>query len=77
MYSKETNRELQKLTDELIKKQSSDSLSYKNIDQLKDVLRFHEHRYYVLNDPLLADFEYDHLYKALERIEQENPSLKT
>ena len=26
-------------------------------DQLKTVLQFHEHRYYILNDPLISDFE--------------------
>jgi len=41
------------------------------------VLRFHEHRYYILNDPLLSDFEYDQLFKALEKIEKENPTLIT
>lgn len=39
------------------------------------MLRFHEHRYYILNDPLLSDFEYDQLFKALEKIEKENPTL--
>jgi DNA ligase (NAD+) len=39
------------------------------------VLHFHEHRYYILNDPLLADAEYDQLYKALEKIEAEDPKL--
>jgi DNA ligase (NAD+) len=41
------------------------------------VLRFHEYRYYILNDPLVADYEYDELYKALEKMEKENPSLIT
>ena len=77
MYSKETTKELQKLTNELVKKQSTDSISKKDIGQLRDILRFHEYRYYILNDPLLADYEYDQLFKALEKIEQENPSLKT
>ena len=77
MYSKETTKELQKLTNELVKKQSSDSIIKKEVGQLRDALRFHEYRYYILNDPLLADYEYDQLFKALEKIEQENPSLKT
>ena len=75
MYSKETTRELQKLTTELVKKQSS--ISKKDVAQVRDVLRFHEHRYYILNDPLIADYEYDQLFKALEKIEEETPSLKT
>ena len=75
MYSTETTVAFQHLTTELYKKQSAGTLSGKEIQQLRDVLRFHEHRYYILNDPLIADYEYDQLYKALEKIEQENPSL--
>ena len=47
------------------------------IEELRSVLRFHEHRYYILNDPLLSDYEYDQLFKALEKIEKENPTLIT
>jgi DNA ligase (NAD+) len=39
------------------------------------VLRFHEYRYYILNDPLISDYEYDQLYKKLEELEKENPKL--
>ncbi len=77
MHSKETIKELQKLTTELLKKQSGGSISKKDATHLADVLRFHEHRYYILNDPLLADYEYDQLYKALEKLETEDPSLIT
>jgi DNA ligase (NAD+) len=77
MYTKEATRELQKLTAELIKKQASGSISKKETDQLRETLRFHEYRYYILNDPLIADFEYDQLYKELEKIEVEFPALKT
>ena len=35
-----------------------------------DLLRFHEYRYYVQNDPLISDFEYDTLYKQLEEYEK-------
>lgn len=44
-----------------------------NYEQLISVLQFHEHRYYVLNDPLISDFEYDQLYKKLEFIEEKHP----
>lgn len=47
------------------------------IEELKKLLKFHEHRYYVLNDPLIADVEYDQLYKQLLKIEQINPELIT
>lgn len=47
------------------------------IAELRQVLRFHEHRYYVLNDPLISDGQYDTLYKLLEKAEQNNPSIIT
>lgn len=53
------------------------ALPAKSIEDLRDVLRFHEYRYAVLNDPLISDFEYDTLYKALEKLEAENPTLVT
>ncbi|MDQ3277789.1 MAG: NAD-dependent DNA ligase LigA, partial [Bacteroidota bacterium] len=37
----------------------------------------HEHRYYIQSDPLISDFEYDTLYKALEHLEKEAPDLIT
>ncbi len=48
-----------------------------HVEDLRDLLRFHEHRYYVLNDPLISDAEYDSLYKLLEKQEKENPSIIT
>lgn len=48
-----------------------------NIEELRDVLRFHEYRYYVQNDPLISDAEYDSMYKLLQQIEKEQPSLVT
>lgn len=41
-----------------------------NIQQLKAVLRFNEYRYYVLNNALISDNEYDALYKLLEKVEK-------
>lgn len=77
MYSKDDINKLQKLTVKLIEKNSADFIYSKEIEYLKDVLRFHEHRYYILNDPLIADYEYDQLFKALEKIETENTALIT
>lgn len=45
------------------------------IGQLVEILIFHEHRYYVLNDPLISDTEYDQLYKKLEALESDYPNL--
>ena len=67
--------ETQKTTTALLKKVQADNLTTHDIDQLREVLWFHEYRYYILNDPLIADFEYDVLYKKLEALEKENPDL--
>lgn len=74
MYSKELTQELQKQTTIFLKQEK---ISKKEIGTLRNVLIFHEYRYYVLNDPLISDFEYDKLYKALEKTETENPDLIT
>jgi DNA ligase (NAD+) len=68
-------KELQNKTAAFLKQIQSGSLSTKDIQALRDVLRFHEHRYYIQNDPLVSDFEYDSLYKQLEAFEKENPDL--
>src|SRR6476469_550941 len=64
-------------TTEFLKRIKANDITTKDIDALRDVLRFHENRYYILNDPLISDFEYDQLYKALEKLEAENPDLIT
>jgi DNA ligase (NAD+) len=45
------------------------------IAELRRVIRYHEERYYVLNDPEIADAEFDALMQELERLEAENPDL--
>ncbi|MEO8568110.1 MAG: NAD-dependent DNA ligase LigA [Ginsengibacter sp.] len=70
MYTKEQTKSLQLLTNQLLKTALS-------VDQLRDVLRFHEYRYYILNDPLITDKDYDTLYKSLEKLEKENPAIIT
>lgn len=76
MYSKEQIKKLQSETNDFLKKTSSGGqLKPSNIKELRNVLRFHDHRYYVMNDPLISDFEYDQLYKQLEKLEKENPEL--
>jgi DNA ligase (NAD+) len=75
MYSTEQTRSLQNLTSDLLQKTKSHPVKPGDVNNLRESLRFHEYRYYILNDPLISDFEYDNLYKELEKIESENPSL--
>lgn len=68
-------KELQNKTATFLKQIQAGKITTKDIDDLRDILRFHEYRYYIQNDPLVSDFEYDSLYKQLEALENENPDL--
>ena len=56
---------------------SAGSVDAKDVNNLRELLKFHEWKYYVQNDPVISDFEYDHLYKMLESIEHKHPDLIT
>ena len=43
--------------------------------ELTREIRAHDYRYYVLDDPLIGDREYDALYAELARLEAEHPEL--
>lgn len=66
---------IQDQTNQLLQAAQAGGIEVADIDTLRNVLRFHEYRYYVLADPLVSDFEYDTLYKSLEKLEGENPDL--
>ena len=45
--------------------------------QLRDILTEANYRYYVLDDPTMADYEYDKLLRELETLESAHPELVT
>jgi DNA ligase (NAD+) len=47
------------------------------IEELRDRIRHHEHRYYVLDDPEISDAEFDLLMQKLQGLEREHPELVT
>ncbi|MGA9293459.1 MAG: NAD-dependent DNA ligase LigA [Ignavibacteriaceae bacterium] len=47
------------------------------IENLREKIRDHDYRYYILSDPSISDEEYDKLIKELEKLEKENPHLIT
>lgn len=51
--------------------------SLDDLQTLRDVLVFHERKYYIEDDPLISDFEYDQLYKQLVALEEDHPELIT
>ena len=43
------------------------------IFSLRKKLHDHNYRYYVLDDPLISDYDFDMMLKELEHLENENP----
>jgi DNA ligase (NAD+) len=49
----------------------------RRVDELRDEIRHHEYRYYVLDDPEISDAEFDRLANELKKLEAEHPELIT
>ena len=47
------------------------------ITKLRDDIRYHDYRYYVLSDPQVSDKEYDGLLKELKKLEDTHPEFKS
>ncbi|MFN8487549.1 MAG: NAD-dependent DNA ligase LigA [Caldilineaceae bacterium] len=47
------------------------------IDQLRKTIRYHQHRYYVLDDPVISDSEFDALFRELQELEAAYPNLRS
>ena len=49
----------------------------KKLEGLRAKIRYHEHRYYVLDQPEISDAEFDQLMDKLKKLEAENSELVT
>jgi DNA ligase (NAD+) len=47
------------------------------VAELRREIDYHNHRYYVLDDPVISDAQYDQLMEELRRLETEHPELLT
>ncbi len=47
------------------------------VAQLRQLINYHNYRYYVLDDPQIADAEYDQLLRELQELEAAHPELIT
>ncbi|HKJ45880.1 MAG TPA: NAD-dependent DNA ligase LigA [Balneolales bacterium] len=47
------------------------------IEKLRRAIRYHNYRYYVLDDPVIPDADFDKLMQKLEKLEDEYPGLLT
>jgi DNA ligase (NAD+) len=49
----------------------------RRVEELRDLINYHNWRYHVLDDPEIADAEYDQLMRELKGLEEEFPELIT
>lgn len=77
MYNTTEQKQLVQQSKDLLKTTCPDDLALakERSLQLQAIIRYHEWRYYVLDQPILSDFEYDSLFKLLEVIEDKFPAL--
>ena len=73
MYTAEQAKILQHETLNWLQESGSNFITTANLEAFRNLLRFHEYRYYVMNDPLIADEEYDRLYTLLVNFEKTHP----
>ncbi len=76
MYSASEQKNLIEVSKKLLHEKKSGKPE-EVIERLRDVIRFHDWRYYVENDPVISDSEYDQLFSWLKEMEEANPKLKT
>jgi DNA ligase (NAD+) len=48
----------------------------KEVEQLRKNIRYHNYKYYVLNQPEISDFEFDSLLNKLKDIEEKYPEMR-
>ncbi|ADY73503.1 DNA ligase [Desulfurobacterium thermolithotrophum DSM 11699] len=87
MYTANEERELQNLTDELLKlleRKKKDYLGKLSTEEAKElaeklrkVIRYHDYKYYVLASPVISDYQYDKLFHALEDLEKVHSEIIT
>lgn len=80
MYSTAEQRDLYDLSKKMLYSPQADlrdDAADQHAEALRRVIRYHEWRYYVQNDPVISDFEYDQLFKQLEALERQFPGIIT
>jgi len=53
----------------------NEAQAQKKIEKLREEINYHNYRYYVLDDPVIADADYDQLMRELENLERQFPRL--
>ncbi|GAA4310709.1 NAD-dependent DNA ligase LigA [Compostibacter hankyongensis] len=80
MYNQNTTQKLLRLAGKLLAQAGSSGAGgadEQTIADVRQVINFADWRYYIQDDPLLADQEYDKLFSLLKQLEQRRPELIT
>lgn len=77
MYTPDEQQQLFRLTKELLQASLPQKADPEFAASLRKAINYHDWRYYVLNAPLISDFEYDMLYKKLQQLEAVFPELRS
>ena len=75
MYTSQDEKRLYEQAKQLLKHDAATAAD--TITQLREVIIYADWKYYVQSDPVLADVEYDTLYKKLKHLEEKHPALVT
>ena len=76
MYSSEQQQKLNQLSLQLVKAEINFS-DQEKIFALREIINYHDWRYYVLSEPVITDFDYDSLFKQLKELEAKHPEFLT
>jgi DNA ligase (NAD+) len=80
LFSASNNSEHISLTEQLLKKLDDfvpENETEQFCEDLKTVINFHDHTYYVKANSIITDYDYDRLFKKLKDIETAYPNLVT
>ena len=75
MYDKTTGKALDELARKLLHTLDKKGAVDQQAQDLRDVINYNDWRYYVNDDPALADQEYDQLFARLKELEKAHPEL--
>ncbi len=73
MYNPQQEKNFFDLTQNLLKQDSKKT----DIEIIRDVIRFHEWKYYIQDNPIITDYDYDILFQKLKDIEEKYPESIT
>lgn len=82
MFTPEKEREFYEKTLEFLKnlgkvKRATYKEAKKFVEELREIIRFHDYKYYVQSNPVISDYDYDRLFRALKELEKRYPDLIT